>query len=88
MRVIRLSGREASVVRAIGFSDAALGSDIQDVTRMELEDVTDVVNSLIAAGFVESIPYTEEVHRAALPATSFELNPAYAHQLKNAIRMR
>jgi DNA-binding MarR family transcriptional regulator len=88
MRVIRLSGREASVVRAIGFSEAALGSEIQDVTRMELEDVTDVLNSLIAAGFVESIPYTEEVDRAELPATSFELNPAYSHQLKNAIRMR
>jgi hypothetical protein len=88
MRVIRLSGREMSVVRAIGFSDAALGSDIQDVTRMEPEDVTDVVNSLIAAGFVESIPYSEEVGLAELPVTAFEINPAYSHQLKSAITMR
>jgi hypothetical protein len=88
MRVIRLSGREATVVRAIGFTDAALGSDIQDSTRMEPEDVTDVVNSLIAAGFVESIPYTEQVTLAELPVTSFEVNPAYSHQLKDAIRVR
>jgi hypothetical protein len=85
MRVIKLSGREASVVRAIGFADAVLGAEIQDLTRMELEDVTDVLNSLIAAGFVESIPYTEQVDLAALPGTSFEVNPAYSHQLRSAI---
>jgi hypothetical protein len=88
MRVIRLSGREASVVRAIGFAEAALGSEIQDQTRMELEDVADVLNSLIAAGFVESIPYTEEVGLAEFPVTSFEVNPAYSHQLRNAVQHR
>ena len=85
MRVIRLSGREASVVRAIGFADAVLGAEIQDLTRMEIEDVTDVLNSLIAAGFVESIPYAEQVDLADLAATSFEVNPAYSHQLRAAI---
>jgi hypothetical protein len=88
MRVIRLSGREVSVVRAIGFTEAVLGSEIQDQTRMELEDVADVLNSLIAAGFVESIPYTEEVALAEFPVTSFELNPGYSHQLKTAIQQR
>jgi hypothetical protein len=88
MRTIRLSGREACVVRAIGFADAALGSEIQDQTRMELEDVTDVLNSLIAAGFVESIPYSEQIDLAELPVTSFEVNPAYSHQLKNAVQFR
>jgi hypothetical protein len=88
MHVIRLSGREASVVRAIGFADAALGSEIQDMTRMEAEDVTDVLNSLMSAGFVESIPYAEEVSVAEFPVTSFEVNPAYSHQLRDAIQMR
>ena len=88
MRIIRLSGREASVVRAIGFADAALGSEIQDQTRMEPEDVTDVVNSLIAAGFVESIPYCEQVSLAEFPVTSFEVNPAYSHQLRFAVQNR
>src|SRR5436309_2264957 len=88
MRIIRLSGREASVMRAIGFTDAALGSEIQDQVRMDLEDVTDVVNSLIAAGFVESIPYSEQVTLAEFPVTSFEANPAYTHQLRFAIQNR
>ena len=88
MRVIRLSGREASVVRAIGFADAALGSEIQDITRMQPEDVADVLNTLIAAGFVESIPYTEAISLTEFPVTSFEVNPAYSHELRDAIQRR
>ena len=88
MRSIKLTGREATIVRAIGFADSALGADIQDLTRMELEDVTDVLNGLIAAGFVESIPYSEEIQMAETVATAFELNPAYAHELRRAIAKR
>ena len=73
-------------MRAIGFADSILGSEIQDLTRMEPEDVTDVLNSLIAAGFVESIPYSEEVNPADFPITAFEVNPAYTHQLRDAIQ--
>jgi len=76
------------VVRAIGFADASLGSEIQDLTEMELEDVADVVNSLMAAGFVESIPYYDQVGLAELPVTSFEVNPAYSHQLRFAVNNR
>ena len=46
-----------------------LGAEIQDSTRMEVEDVTDTLNSLMAAGFVESIPYAEEVQLAEMPVT-------------------
>lgn len=87
MRLIKLSGREATVVRAIGFAEAMLGAEIQEMTRMDSEDVADILNSLIAAGFVESIPYSEQVDPAEFPVTSFELNPAYAHQLKDAVLM-
>ncbi|HEV2046424.1 MAG TPA: hypothetical protein VGQ95_07475 [Chthoniobacterales bacterium] len=85
MRNIKLTGREASVVRAIGFTESMLGTEIQDYVRMESEDVTDTLNSLISAGFVESIPYYEEVQLAEMPVTAFELNPAYVHQLKEAL---
>jgi hypothetical protein len=88
MRIIRLSGREACVVRAMSFSDTTLGSEIQETTRMEPEDVTDVLNSLIAVGFVDSLPYSEQIGLAEMPVTSFEVNPAYSHQLKIAIRQR
>ena len=65
-----------------------LGAEIQDVTRMELEDMTDTLNGLIAAGFIESIPYSEELQMAETPATAFELNPAYVHELRQALVRR
>src|SRR5437588_3316772 len=88
MRQIKLTGREATVVRAIGFAESMLGAEIQDFTRMELEDVTDALNSLMAAGFVESIPYYAEVQLAEMPVTAFEVNPAYVHELKQAVMRR
>jgi len=40
---------------------------------------------LMAAGFVESIPFSEQIELAQMPVTSFEINPAYSHELKRAI---
>ena len=88
MRFIKLTGREASVMRAIGFTDSMLGAEIQDQTHMELEDVNDTLNSLLAAGFVESIPFCEQVDLAEMPATAFEVNPAYVHELRQALLRR
>jgi hypothetical protein len=85
MRQVKLSGREATIVRAIGFTDSMLGAEIQDYSKMESEDVTDTLNSLMSAGFVESIPYAEQVELAEMPVTAFELNPAYCHELKRAL---
>ena len=86
MRSIKLTGREATVVRAIGFTESMLGAEIQDLTHMELEDVTDTLNGLMAAGFVESVPYCEEVQLAEMPVTAFEINPSFVHELKHAIQ--
>jgi hypothetical protein len=88
MRAIKLTGREMSVVRAMGFTEAMLGAEIQDVVNMELGDLTDTLNGLIAAGFVESIPYCEDVQMAEMPATAFEVNPAYVHELREAVIRR
>ena len=85
MRTVKLSGREASVVRAIGFTNSMLGAEIQDYVRMESDDVTDTLNSLMAAGFVESIPYSEQIQLAEMSVTAFEVNPAYSHELKRAL---
>jgi len=88
MRNIRLSGREATIVRAIGFSEPMLGAEIQDSTHMEGDDVTDTLNSLMSAGFVETVPYYDEVQLAEMPVTTFELNPAYVSELKQALYRR
>jgi hypothetical protein len=86
MHCIKLTGRELTVVRAMGFAEAMLGAELQDQARMELEDMTDTLNSLMSAGFIESIPYYEEVSMAEMAATAFEVNPAYVQELKRAIR--
>ncbi|PZR77095.1 MAG: hypothetical protein DLM73_00470 [Chthoniobacterales bacterium] len=88
MRHIKLSGREATVVRAIGFTEAMMGAEIQDCTHMEIEDVTDILNSLMSAGFIETVPFHEEVQLAEMPVTAFEINPAYIHELRQALYRR
>lgn len=88
MRHIKLSGREATIVRAIGFTESMVGAQIQDTTHMEPEDVTDVINGLLAAGFVESVPYSEQIEMAEMPVTAFEVNPAYVHELRQALARR
>ena len=88
MRNIKLSGREATLVRAIGFTEAMMGAELQDSVNMDVDDVTDTLNSLMSAGFVESVPYYEEVQMAEMPVTAFEVNPAYANELKQALYRR
>ena len=85
MRNIKLTGREASVVRAIGFAEPVVGTEIQDHTRMEPDDLTDTLNSLMSAGLLESVPFSNEVQLAEMPVTMFEMNPAYAHELRKAL---
>ena len=88
MRSIKLTGREATVVRAIGFTDAVSGAELEEQTHMDLEDITDTVNSLMSAGFVETVPYYDQIEVAQLATTSFEANPAYAHDLRQALLRR
>ncbi|MBA2432361.1 MAG: MarR family transcriptional regulator [Chthoniobacterales bacterium] len=88
MRNIKLTGREATVVRAIGFTEAMAGAEILDYTRMDPEDTTDVLNSLMSAGFVETVPFYDQVEMAEMPVTTFEINPAYVHDLKQALQKR
>ena len=82
MRRIKLSGRELAVLKALGFTNAMLGSDIVEYTQMQAEDVTDILNALLAAGFAESKPYREQVVPAEMLTIEFEVNPAYVHELK------
>ena len=88
MRHIKLTGREMTVVRSIGFTEAMMGAEIQDCSHMEVADVTDTLNSLMSAGYVESIPFCEEVQMAEMPAMAFEVNPAYVQDLKQALYRR
>ena len=85
MRDIRLSGRERSVIRAIGFGLSVTGEYLLERTGLAPEDLADVLSGMISSGFAESIPNLEAVVAEDLEVTEFEINPAYAHQLKEAV---
>ena len=86
MRRIKLSGRERSVLKAVGFADAIPGEQIREHTQIPPEDLTDVLNALLAAGFIESQPYREQITSAELSTTEFEVNPSYVHELKSTMQ--
>ena len=73
------------MLKAVGFTEGALGVELADQTQMPPDDLTDVLNALLAAGYVESKPYREQVSTAEMPATVFEVNPGYVHELRTAM---
>ena len=86
MRRIQLSGRERAVLKAIGFADAVPGSAIAELTQMPPDDLTDVLNALLAAGYAESKPYREQISTEEMPTTEFEANPSYVHELRESMK--
>ena len=68
VRRIKLSGREQAVLKALGFAEAVPGEQIREHTQIQPEDLTDVLNALLAAGYVESKPYREQVTAAEMPS--------------------
>ena len=86
MKNIKLSGRELAALRALNFGSGSLGSDIQERTRIIAEEMVEVMNGLMEAGFVEANPPVESVTLETLPKTLFEVNPGYVQELKLAIR--
>ncbi len=85
MKQIRLSGREGAVIRSLGFGLAVNGAELQENTRLAAEDLADVLSGLMEVGYVESTPFTERASPEALPTTEYEVNSAYAHELKAAL---
>ena len=85
MKQIRLSGREGTVVRSLGFGLGMNGTELQEHTRLSAEDLVDILNGLMVVGYVECTPFAEETSVAALPRTEYEVNSAYSHELKTAL---
>ena len=85
MKQIRLSGREAAVIRSLGFGLAVNGTELLENTRIAIDDLSDVLSGLMEVGYVESTPFAERTSPEALPTTEYEVNSAYAHELKAAL---
>jgi hypothetical protein len=85
MKQIKLSGRERAVLRAIDFSAGTLGEDLLDRTRLEPGDLVDVLNGLITVGYAEIEPYAEHTSLETFRGATFDVNPSYALQLREAL---
>jgi hypothetical protein len=85
MKQIRLSGREAAVVRTLGFGVPLTGAEVVENTRIAAEDLVDILNGLMEVGYVESTPFAEQTTLATMPTTEFEVNSSYLHELKAAL---
>ncbi len=88
MRRIKLSGREMSLIRAIGFGIGATGEELLAVTSYDPPDLTDMLNGMMNAGFIITEPYLIEISEEALTAVKFEVNGAYSHELKKSMAKR
>ncbi|MFQ3578125.1 MAG: hypothetical protein SNJ52_03830, partial [Verrucomicrobiia bacterium] len=61
MREIRLSGRERSVIRAIGFGSAVSGEYLLERTGLAPDDLTETLNGMLSTGFAESTPAVDSL---------------------------
>ncbi len=85
MKQIRLSGREASVIRAIGFALSVPGSELLDRTNLSHEDLADVLSGLMDGGYVECTPFAEKVDATTVVTYSYDVNTGYVNELKAAL---
>ena len=88
MKEIKLSGREAAVLKAVNFSTGTSGAEALDSTRMARQDLIDIVNGLMEAGYIECTPMRENVDDSSFDETIFEVNPSYALSLREALVRR
>ena len=83
---IKLSGREMGILRAIGFGLGISGTELQERTQLASDDLTDVLNTLLDIGYLETGSLTERVDVDGMPTENFEINPSYANDLKVAMK--
>jgi len=85
MRKIRLTGREMSVVRALGFGTGATGKELLEVTSFEEQDLLELLFGMMNAGFVVTTPYLLDISLEQIQEVNFEVNPAYARQIRQTM---
>lgn len=85
MKQIKLSGRERSVLRYVDWATGSSGQELLEATRLEPEDLVDVINALMEVGFMEMVPYADHTDVGTFREKTFEINPSYALELKAAM---
>jgi hypothetical protein len=85
-RIIRLNGREAAVLKSIGFGQGITGQELQERIRMAHDDLSDVLNTLLDIGYAETASMRERITAEDYLTETFELNPSYVADLKEALK--
>ena len=85
MKLIKLSGRERAVLRALDFSTGTSGEELLERTKLAPEDLVDVLNGLMTVGYAEMRPYGESTTLETFGGAIFDVNPSYAIQLREAL---
>lgn len=85
MKEIKLSGRERTVLRYIDWATGTPGQDLLEASRLEPDDLVAVLNGLMDVGYLEMNPYADATDVETFREKSFEVNPGYSLQLKEAM---
>jgi DNA-binding MarR family transcriptional regulator len=82
MKQIKLTGRERSVLRYVDWASGSTGEELLENTKLEPEDLVDVINALMEVGYMEMVPYAHNTDLETFRGKTFEVNPSYALELK------
>ena len=74
------------MMRSIGFGQGVTGAEILDRMPMSAEELVDVLNSLLSAGFIETGSTKESGTSANFAAENYEINPAYSTDLRDVLK--
>lgn len=83
---IKINGREASVIRSIGYGLGVSGKDLIEQTQLSKEDLCDILNTLLEAGYVETPSMKEKTDIDSVEQEMFEVNGSFASELKAAMK--
>jgi hypothetical protein len=86
MKLIKLSGREMAVLKAVDFSTGSPGQEVLERTNLPIGDLVSVVNGLIEVGYLETNPPLNSITEELLPSALLDVNPSYVHDLRTAMR--
>lgn len=81
-----MTGREGAVLRAVGFGLGITGTELVERLQMDQDELVDVVNALLDSGYLETTSMREHVESGDLSSESFEVNPSYVGDLKEAMK--
>ncbi len=85
MSHIHLDGGETSVIRALGFGGSAIsGRDLKGrVPTLGDAALFSTLQTLIAVGYIDAHPEISQAEE--IETASFQVNPGYARELKEAL---